>query len=93
MSGNWGQFCTETDEEKIIKVAEQMVSENVDFKFYQNYFFHPESSLIKGKTQEEIKGFTRSKLYHRLRDLGDILGFRQGYVKPARGSPGAGKRK
>lgn len=88
MTEHWGEFCTETEENKVLAIAESMVAENVDFKFYQNYFFNEQSSLIRGKSPDEIRTFTRSKLYQRLRDLGDTLGFRQGYVKPARKKKG-----
>jgi hypothetical protein len=83
MSKDWEDFCKETEEDKVLTVAEQMVSQNVDFKFYQNYFFNPQSVLLSGKNRNEIKTFTQSPLYKKLRDLGDVLGFRQGYLRPA----------
>ena len=82
------EYCQEVDADKVLALAEEMVARNVDFKYFQNYFLHPQSSLLQGKTPEEIKAFVRGPLYNKLRDLGDVLGFRQGYLRPGKRKKG-----
>ncbi len=78
------KYCQEGDAAKVLALAEEMVARNVDFKFFQNYFFNTQSRLLRGKRPDEIKAFVRSPLYNKLRDLGDVLGFKQGYIRPGK---------
>lgn len=78
------EFCQEVDTERVLALAEDMVARAVDFKYFQNYFFNPQSALLQGKTPDDITAFVRTTLYNKLRDLGDVLGFKQGYIRPGK---------
>lgn len=88
LTDNQQDFCPEDDPAKVLAMAEAMVARHVDFRYFQNYFLNPQSRLLQGKTPEEIKQFVRSPLYNKLRDLGDVLGFKQGYLRPGKGKRG-----